>query len=183
MKEKILSITIDGGSVLKKGAELANFPRIYCFYHLFNLAIHNFLEFEYICPIFKKCRKIMKFFSKSNSTLPEVEEELFQPEKFKFERPKSILKYSKTRWLRKNGRKKILYNLNSIQTLLKEKKEEIGVETYEIIINYNINIKIMIYSSTSFKIFRLNESISWIYGKIKQVLQIFSQYGSEHILF
>lgn len=95
--EKVASITVDGGSDLRRGARLANIPKIYCLNHILSLAVEEFLNSSTVSTLFEKCRRIAEWYKRSNASLENdlKEEEIFQP--LRGNRPRSIHSYSKTR--------------------------------------------------------------------------------------
>lgn len=124
IENKVRALTVDGGSSsMMRGARLAHIPRIYCMNHLLSLAVHDFLECEWISPLFQKCRQIMDWYQRNDADLIQfqTDDEVFEP--FEGRKPTRIHSYATfTRWLTVSELlNSIVFNLNAIAAMLKHK--------------------------------------------------------------
>eukprot|EP00761_Pharyngomonas_kirbyi_P011449 gb/GECH01011474.1/.p1 GENE.gb/GECH01011474.1/~~gb/GECH01011474.1/.p1 ORF type:complete len:188 (+),score=1.87 gb/GECH01011474.1/:1-564(+) len=112
-------MTTDAGTDFLRAYSMERMERIWCFNHILNLGMEEFLFKSQINGVFEKCRSISRHFSHSSKSKAKLQLNS-DKECISSSNSRSTRKYCKTRWLSSGEMfESVLYNLRGIFSIIK----------------------------------------------------------------
>lgn len=99
LHDKLYTINCDGGSDFNAACNQLNVKKKYCFNHILNLAVQEFLFSDGVTGLFSKLRSICDFFKRTDVCLEDAEETQEEFVDENIHTPKTPPTYSHVRWL------------------------------------------------------------------------------------